>query len=79
MKKNKISIKKKIIIAIVIVLALISLIPVVIRYDDGGTVEYKAILYSVTKYHMLDDESETGYAEGTGIKIFGIEVYNSKD
>lgn len=69
--------KPKIIIAVII--SLVFLIPVPIRYKDGGSVRYRAVLYDITKYHQLDLESETGYNDGWNIKILGISVFNSFD
>lgn len=67
--------KKKIIIAIVI-LFIIMIIPIPFKLKDGGSVEYKAILYKVTKYHMLNPESTKGYDDGWQIKILGITIYD---
>lgn len=42
----------------IILLILVLFFPITYRYKDGGTVSYKAILYSYTKYHrMKEDES----------------------
>lgn len=60
---------------IIIVIVLILLFPIPIRYKDGGTVEYKAILYSVTDYHALR-EAES-FETGIEIKILGITVYRN--
>jgi hypothetical protein len=71
--------KKSLIICIVLVIVLILLIPIPMKLRDGGSVEYRAILYKITKYHKLTLNSETensGYIEGIGIKILGIEIYN---
>ena len=68
---------KKIIIGIVIAVILLLLIPIPMRIKDGGTIEYKAILYTVTKYHKIDLNSETGYIDGIGIKVLGKEIYNN--
>lgn len=38
--------------------------------------EYKAILYSVTKYHILNHKSTKGYDNGWKIKIFGLTIYD---
>lgn len=65
--------KKKIII-IVCVLFVIMLIPVRLELKDGGTVEYKSILYKVSKVHRITEE---GFDIGTEIRIFGIKVYDS--
>ncbi len=73
--------KKNILIIAIIVLLVILLFPFKIkRLKDGGTVEYKALLYSVTKYHKLAPEnSEKEYIDGIGIKILGKEIYNNID
>jgi len=68
--------KKKVIIAMIIIILLILLVPRTRYLNDGGTVEYKAFMYSITKLHKLNDYSPTGYDEGTKIEILGIEVYN---
>lgn len=71
--------KKKAIIGICILLAIILLIPIPTRLKDGGTVEYNAILYKVMDVHRLDPDStsEAEYIEGTIVKILGIEVFNN--
>ena len=69
--------KPKIIIAIIIFL--VFLIPIPTRYKDGSSVQYRAVLYDIIKYHQLDLESETGYKDGWNIKILGISVYNNFD
>ena len=70
--------KKKIIIFIVVVLV-IMLIPVPIRLKDGGSIEYKAILYKYTKIHRLNENSYTGYEDGWDLKILGIHVGGTTD
>ncbi len=69
--------KKKVIIGISIVIIVLSLIPFPIYYKDGGSVEYRAILYKVTKYHTINFNSESGYTDGLSIEILGIEIYNN--
>ncbi len=69
--------KKKVILFIVIIVALILLVPIPFKLKDGGTIEFKALLYTITKYHKLDIESEAGFQDGLGIKILGMEVYNN--
>ncbi|MFC4804996.1 hypothetical protein, partial [Filifactor villosus] len=56
-----------------------ALIPVRLRYKDGGSVRYRAGLYDVTRYHQLDLTSETGYLDGWKVKILGITVFNNFD
>lgn len=69
--------KKKIILIVVIVIALILLVPIPRYLNDGGTIEFQALLYTVTKYHKLDESAENGYVDGIGIEILGMEVFNS--
>ena len=66
--------KKKVIIVVIVVL-LILLVPIPIRLRDGGTVEFKAILYKVSKVHRLNAYSLTGYEDGTIIEILGVKIY----
>ena len=51
------------------------------QLKDGGTIEYKALLYKVSNVHSLAsmEDMETGkeYNEGTIIEILGFEIYNS--
>ncbi len=68
MKKNL----KKITIIIV---TLILLVPIPRGVKDGGTVEYHAVLYSVTDYHAFRDM--IGYDVGIEIKILGKTVYKN--
>lgn len=65
--------KKKIII-IVCVILVIMIIPVRLQLKDGGTVEYKSILYKVSKVHRLIDN---GFDIGTEIRILGIKVFDN--
>ena len=71
--------KKILIITISILLAAALLIPVPMHMEDGGTVVYQAILYSVSDVHRLnlDEETDAPYQEGIIIEILGIEVYHN--
>lgn len=51
-KKNKKKRKKIFIILLILVL----FFPITYRYKDGGTVSYKDILYSYTKYHRMEED-----------------------
>ncbi len=65
--------KRKIAIAVIIAVVLaILLFPVRIAYKDGGSVEYKAIVYSVTRYHRLPPPGSEDYLEGWKIELFGV-------
>ncbi len=65
--------KKKGIILIVIVV-LFMLFPIPMRLKDGGSVEYRAILYKYTKVHKLSEESATGYIDGWELSVLGKRV-----
>lgn len=70
--------KKKIIISICVLLAVVLLIPIPMRMKDGGTVVYNAILYRVEDVHRLNPVNfEKEYLEGTIVEILGIEVFNN--
>lgn len=49
--------------------------PAPIAYYDGGTVEYRAVLYSVINYHAMNGD---GYDTGICIKVLGMMIYESK-
>nr|WP_311565671.1 hypothetical protein [Peptoniphilus grossensis] len=67
MRKRKRDKKKRKKIFILLLL-LVLLCPITYRYKDGGTVSYKAILYSYTIYHRMEvDES---YYTGREFLIF---------
>lgn len=67
--------KKKLIIILVIVF-LVLLIPVPLQLKDGGSIEYKALLYNVTRIHRFNEKSSTGYEDGWKIQILGLQIYN---
>ena len=67
--------KKKIVIIISVIIAVILLVPIPLKLKDGGSIEFRALLYSVTKYHKLS--SSLKYVDGIGIKILGKEIYNN--
>lgn len=72
--------KKKVIILIIVIVALILLLPIPMHLKDGGSVEYKALLYTITKYHKLapvEEGTDIKYIDGVGIKILGKEIYNN--
>ena len=60
--------KKKKRLIILCLALLIMCIPIKYNYKDGGTVSYRAILYSYTKYHRLEDDDR--YFTGTKLLIF---------
>ena len=69
--------KKKIII-ILIILAIILFFPIRLVLNDGGTVQYKSLVYTITKYHKLTlVASNVEYMEGLEIKFLGIKIYSN--
>lgn len=69
---------KKIIISIVIVVAIILLFPIPLSLKDGGSIEFKAVLYSLTKYHQINHEVDGGYVDGIEIKILGRKILDTR-
>ena len=68
--------KRRTVIILCAVIALICLIPIPMHLKDGGTVKYQALLYSVSKVHRLAPvEASKDYEEGTIISVLGFEVY----
>ena len=68
--------KKKKIIPILIIIILM-LIPIPTKLKDGTSTEYKSLLYSITKYHIINQDSIKGYDDGFKIKILGITFYDN--
>ena len=71
--------KKKAMIGICVLLAIVLLVPTPMRLKDGGTVVYRAVLYQVEDVHSLGAVDTAGdeYLEGMIVRILGMEVYNS--
>ena len=71
--------KKKVMIGICVLLAIVLLGPIPMRLKDGGTVVYRAVLYQVEDVHRLGAVDTAGdeYLEGMIVRILGMEVYNS--
>lgn len=67
--------KKKIILILIIIILM--LIPIPTKLKDGTSTEYKALLYSITKYHIINQDSIKGYDDGLKIKILGITIYDN--
>lgn len=66
--------KKKKIIPILIIIILM-LIPIPTKLKDGTSTEYKALLYSITKYHIINQDSIKGNDDGFKINA----DYEGKD
>ena len=66
--------KSKKIILIAICIFVITLIPIKNKLWDGGSIEYRALVYKYTKIHKINEQSPSGYEEGWELKIFGVHV-----
>ncbi|MDE6833066.1 MAG: hypothetical protein K2J39_02275 [Ruminococcus sp.] len=71
--------KKKLKIIIPLIIAVILLVPLPTHYRDGGTVEYNAVLWGVTKHHEMTSDSagNAGYNTGITVRILCFEVYSN--
>ncbi len=69
--------KKIIIIIIIIVILFVLLIPIPMHLNDGGTIEYKALTYKISKVHRLTGDLEKEYEDGIIIEILGVEIFNN--
>lgn len=68
--------KKKMIIIICIIIGIVMLIPIPNQLKDGGSVEYRALIYKVTRLYRFNEASTATHEEGWIIEIFGVEIYN---
>ena len=71
--------KKVLVALIILIIILILLVPVRSQQKDGGTVVYRAILYTVYDMHRInsDPNAPNKFIEGIIVEIFGIEVFNN--
>ena len=73
--------KKKAILIMAVLLAIVLFFPIPLRLRDGGTIQYKAILYTVSDVHSLatveDQEAGKEFNEGIIIEILGFEIVNN--
>ena len=67
--------KSGVLMIVSFLLAEVLLIPIPMRLKDGGSVEYRAILYKVVDVRRIDAQSPDGYIDGTVVEILGMEVY----
>ena len=63
---------------LIILLILILLIPIPYKLKDGGSTEFKSILYTITKYHQLSSVDAEDYITGWKIEVLGKTIYDSK-
>lgn len=73
--------KKKILLGVGVLFSLILLFPVRGQIKDGGSVEYRAILYSVKDVHRIKSletpDEEMQFYEGLIVEVLGIEIFNN--
>ena len=76
--------KNKVMIVVIVLVMLILLVPRTRFLNDGGTVEYKAVLYKVSKVSKLISIEEMeaegkvkDYDKGIVIEILGFEIFNN--
>ena len=64
---------------IIILLLFILLFPIPMRLKDGGSIRFKALLYSVTKVHRLnnDSEAENEFLKGWEVEVLNVKVYSN--
>ena len=72
--------KKAFVIILLVALTLI-LLPSRAQYKDGGSVEYRAIAYTVYDVHALygTPDGQMKFVEGVIIEVFGYQVYNGTE
>ena len=83
-KLGSVSMKKKVIRVLIVAILLILIFPIRLQLKDGGTVEYKALLYKVSKVSRLISIEEMeaegkvkDYDKGIIIEILGFEIFNN--
>ena len=70
--------RKRLFAIIGIIILLILLVPVPLYVDDGGTVVYQAITYSVSNHRTLwEEDGYYGVLIGTKIRVFSIIVFDN--
>ena len=76
--------KKKIIAAVIVLVLAVLLFPIRSQLKDGGTVQYTAILYGVSKVHRLisiEEMEREGkvkeYDDGYTVELWGFEGFNN--
>ncbi|WP_129724832.1 hypothetical protein [Xylanivirga thermophila] len=64
---------------IIILLLFILLFPIPMRLKDGGSIRFQALLYSVTKVHRLNNDSEAvnEFLKGWKVEVLNLKVYSN--
>lgn len=78
-KKNETKLKRKrFLIAFTIISLLILLIPSPLGLHDGGTVKYRAMIYTVTNYRRFwNEDGYYGFLVGIRIDVFNRTVFDN--
>ncbi len=66
--------RKKVILVVIIIVILILLVPIPFHLKDGGTVEYKALMYEVAKVNRLNTQYTEEYNYSKEIKDIIIKL-----
>lgn len=69
--------KRRYVILLIVIILLLLLSPIPQHLKDGGTVEYKSLIYKISIVHRLNEYSETKYDDGVIVEILGLQVYNN--
>lgn len=71
--------KKKVLIGLIIIVLVILLFPRRNTLNNGGTIEYKSVVYKVSKVHRykIDGKYNNNFENGIIIELFGKEIYNN--
>lgn len=73
--------KKKVLIGLIIIVLVILLFPRRNALNDGGTIEYKAVVYKVSKVYRYKIDGKynnnNNFENGIIIELFGKEIYNN--
>ena len=69
--------KKNLLIGALALLLLCGLIPRKQFLEDGGSVEYRALLYSVTDVREIGGNGPDEYREGLRVEVLGVKIFDS--
>ncbi len=76
--------KKKIVTVIILLTLAVLLFPIRTQLKDGGTVQYTAVLYRVSKVHRLisiEEMEQEGKVEefddGITVELLGFEIFSN--
>lgn len=62
-------------LVVFIIVLIVLLIPKKSMLWDGGSVEYKAVLYKYTKVHRINNSG--GYYDGVVIEVLGLKIFDN--